>query len=62
VIFGVKKYAAALLELCKNRDINLNFRHNLIEVRSSAGEAIFENLNSPGQTITQKVQKDKKNG
>ncbi|XP_059473786.1 sulfide:quinone oxidoreductase, mitochondrial [Neocloeon triangulifer] len=54
VIFGVKKYAAVLLELCKKRGIEVTFRHNLIEVNSSASEATFENLDKPGGTLTQK--------
>ena len=33
VIFGVKKYADALWEVVKGRNINVNLRQNLIEVR-----------------------------
>ena len=32
VLFGVKKYADALWELVKERDININLRSNLVEV------------------------------
>ena len=32
VIFGVKKYADALWEVCKERNINVNLRQHLIEV------------------------------
>lgn len=49
-IFGVKKYADALLEIIKKRDITVNFRHNLIEVRPEKQEAVFENLDKPGET------------
>ncbi|XP_053573422.1 sulfide:quinone oxidoreductase, mitochondrial isoform X2 [Bombina bombina] len=49
-IFGVKKYADALLEIIKERNIELNFKHNLIEVRADKNEAVFENLDKPGET------------
>ncbi|XP_073424585.1 sulfide:quinone oxidoreductase, mitochondrial isoform X1 [Dendrobates tinctorius] len=50
VIFGVKKYADALLQIIKERNIQVNFKHNLIEVRADKQEAIFENLDNPGET------------
>ncbi|XP_030045443.1 sulfide:quinone oxidoreductase, mitochondrial isoform X2 [Microcaecilia unicolor] len=50
VIFGVKKYADALLEIIKNRNISVNYRQNLIEVRADKQEAVFENLDNPGET------------
>uniref|UniRef100_A0A8C5PBC9 Sulfide:quinone oxidoreductase, mitochondrial n=1 Tax=Leptobrachium leishanense TaxID=445787 RepID=A0A8C5PBC9_9ANUR len=50
VIFAVKKYADALLEIVKERDIQLNFKQNLIEVRADRQEAVFENLDKPGET------------
>ncbi|KAM5172389.1 sulfide:quinone oxidoreductase, mitochondrial [Mantella aurantiaca] len=50
VIFGVKKYADALLEIIKKRDISVNYKHNLIEVRPDKQEAVFENLDKPGET------------
>ncbi|CAI9583793.1 unnamed protein product [Staurois parvus] len=50
VIFGVKKYADALLEITKERDITVNYKHNLIEVRPEKQEAVFENLDKPGET------------
>lgn len=37
------------------RDIQLNTRLNLIEVRANTKEAIFENLDQPGSTKTFKV-------
>ncbi|KAI5100472.1 sulfide:quinone oxidoreductase, mitochondrial [Silurus meridionalis] len=50
VLFGVKKYADALWEIVKKRDLNVNLRHNLIEVRADKYEAVFENLDKPGET------------
>lgn len=50
VIFGVKKYADALLEIIKERDIQVNYKHSLIEVRPDVQEAVFENLDKPGET------------
>ncbi|XP_062439774.1 sulfide:quinone oxidoreductase, mitochondrial isoform X2 [Rhea pennata] len=50
VIFGVKKYADALLEIIKERNITVNYRRNLVEVRADKQEAVFENLDKPGAT------------
>ncbi|XP_064846199.1 sulfide:quinone oxidoreductase, mitochondrial-like [Oncorhynchus masou masou] len=50
VLFGVKKYADALWEIVKSRDIQVNLRQNLIEVRADKQEAVFENLDNPGET------------
>uniref|UniRef100_A0A8D0CIA4 Sulfide:quinone oxidoreductase, mitochondrial n=1 Tax=Scleropages formosus TaxID=113540 RepID=A0A8D0CIA4_SCLFO len=52
VLFGVKKYADALWEIVKKRDLQVNLRHNLIEVRADRREAVFEKLDSPGETVT----------
>ncbi|KAM6961005.1 sulfide:quinone oxidoreductase, mitochondrial [Aplochiton taeniatus] len=49
VLFGVKKYADALWDIVKSRDIQVNLRHNLIEVRADKQEAVFENLDKPGE-------------
>jgi sulfide:quinone oxidoreductase len=43
-IFGVDKYAAALMEVVKDRGIELNVRHNLIAVDSAKKMATFELL------------------
>ncbi|KAJ8252444.1 hypothetical protein COCON_G00217560 [Conger conger] len=51
VLFGVKKYADSLWEIVKSRDLNVNLRHNLIEVRPEKREAVFEKLDSPGETV-----------
>lgn len=50
VLFGIKKYADALWEIVKSRDIQVNLRQNLIEVRADKQEAVFENLDNPGET------------
>jgi len=51
VIFGVKKYADALWEVVRGRNINVNLRHNLIEVRPDSNEAIFENLDTNEKVV-----------
>jgi hypothetical protein len=50
VLFGVKKYADALWEVVKERDIEVNLRSNLIEVKPDTREAIFQNLDKPEET------------
>uniref|UniRef100_A0A4W4GCG6 Sulfide:quinone oxidoreductase, mitochondrial n=1 Tax=Electrophorus electricus TaxID=8005 RepID=A0A4W4GCG6_ELEEL len=50
VLFGVKKYADALWEIVKSRHIDVNLRHNLIEVRADRREAVFEDLDRPGES------------
>jgi sulfide:quinone oxidoreductase len=46
VIFGAPKYAERLLNLVKERDIQVNFRKNLIAVDGFKKIAEFENLDS----------------
>ncbi|XP_034950240.1 sulfide:quinone oxidoreductase, mitochondrial [Chelonus insularis] len=53
-IFGVKKYADALWDVCKNRDIKVNVQTVLSEIRGDSKEAIFINLNKPNELIIQK--------
>lgn len=43
-IFAVAKYGNALAKLCAERDITLNHRQHLVEVRGDAKVAVFENL------------------
>ncbi|XP_060891608.1 sulfide:quinone oxidoreductase, mitochondrial [Labrus mixtus] len=50
VLFGVKKYADALWDIVKQRDLQVNLRTNLVEVRADKQEAVFENLDKPGET------------
>ena len=44
VIFGVKKYANSLLKVIANKDLHVNYKTNLIEVKADKREAIFEKL------------------
>lgn len=41
VIFGAPKYAARLVEICKKRDIKVNLKHTLVEIRHEKKEADF---------------------
>ncbi|XP_063930680.1 sulfide:quinone oxidoreductase, mitochondrial [Zophobas morio] len=54
VIFGVKKYADALWEICAERQIQVNLRTNLVEVRPDSREAVFQNLDNPDKMTTLK--------
>ncbi|XP_043929295.1 sulfide:quinone oxidoreductase, mitochondrial [Protopterus annectens] len=53
-LFGVDKYRIALENITKDRNIQVNYRHNLIEVKADKQEAVFEKLDNPGETITYK--------
>lgn len=55
VLFGIKKYADSLWEIVKRRDLQVNLRQNLIEVRADKQEAVFENLDRPGETTVVEV-------
>lgn len=44
VIFGVKKYADELLKVVDRKDIQVNFKRNLLEVDAVTKQAIFEVL------------------
>ncbi|KAK7096277.1 sulfide:quinone oxidoreductase, mitochondrial-like [Littorina saxatilis] len=53
VIFGVKKYAESLQHVIKERNIKVNYRHNLVEVKPDKREAVFQLLDSEkGETKT----------
>ncbi|XP_076234890.1 sulfide quinone oxidoreductase [Calliopsis andreniformis] len=54
VIFGVKKYADALWDVCKKRNITVNLQTNLIEINPTKQEAIFQKLDKPNEQFTQK--------
>ncbi|XP_008557989.3 sulfide:quinone oxidoreductase, mitochondrial isoform X2 [Microplitis demolitor] len=54
VIFGVKKYADALWEVCKTRNIKVNTQTCLVEVKGDDQEAVFVDLKNPDNKITQK--------
>ncbi|KAF5297900.1 hypothetical protein FQA39_LY11885 [Lamprigera yunnana] len=47
VIFGVKKYADALWKLVEKRNIKVNLRTNLIEVKPKDKVAVFQSLDIP---------------
>lgn len=51
VIFGVKKYAEVLEQICKKRDISVNFRHTLVEVKPAEKEAVFDVTNADNKFI-----------
>lgn len=51
-IFGVKKYAQKLQQICKTRDITVNTRQNLIQINPSRKEAVFECLDEPNKTVS----------
>ncbi|XP_065556700.1 sulfide:quinone oxidoreductase, mitochondrial-like [Artemia franciscana] len=52
VIFAVKKYADALWKVVEERNINVNLRHELIEVKPDSKEAVFRLLEKPEETRT----------
>ncbi|KAJ8393106.1 hypothetical protein AAFF_G00067890 [Aldrovandia affinis] len=51
VLFGIKKYADSLWDVVRARDLTINLRHNLTEVWPDRREAVFEKLDSPGETV-----------
>lgn len=56
VVFGVQKYSEALLKVIHERNIQVNFRHELVEVKPDTKEAVFQLLDKPpGTTKTFKV-------
>lgn len=57
LIFTVKKYADALQEVIRKRNITVNYRYELIEVKPDTKEAVFQLLDAPaGTTKTFKVE------
>ncbi|KAK2177313.1 hypothetical protein NP493_606g03039 [Ridgeia piscesae] len=52
VVFGIKKYAQTLHDQILERDIKLNLRRNLVEVKHETREAVFEVLDAEGRTET----------
>jgi sulfide:quinone oxidoreductase len=50
-IFGVKKYALALQQVVARKDIEPRYKHNLIEIRSQAKEAVFEHLETGEKVV-----------
>uniref|UniRef100_A0A1B0GQG7 Sulfide:quinone oxidoreductase, mitochondrial n=1 Tax=Phlebotomus papatasi TaxID=29031 RepID=A0A1B0GQG7_PHLPP len=52
VIFGVKHYADVLWKVVEHRDIEVNLRTNLKQVIPERNQAVFENLDKPGEEHT----------
>lgn len=52
VIFGVKTYADALWKICKERNIQVNTRTNLVSINPEKQEATFENMDKPEEKTT----------
>ena len=50
-IFAVKKYAASLSNIIAARSIDTKYKHNLVEIRGEAKEAVFENLETGEQVV-----------
>ena len=50
-IFAVDRYRKTLEAVIARKQINCRFRHELIEIRPSAKEAVFKNLDT-GETVT----------
>ncbi|XP_055936039.1 sulfide:quinone oxidoreductase, mitochondrial-like [Argiope bruennichi] len=44
VIFSCKKYAKTLEQVAKQKNININYQYNLVEVKPESKEAVFEKL------------------
>ena len=53
VIFAVKKYADALVEVAKRKEIDVKYQHNLVEIRPGKKEAIFRKVDS-GEDVVMK--------
>ncbi len=50
-IFGVKKYAIALEQVVARKGIETRYKHNLIEIRSQAKEAVFEYMETGEKVV-----------
>lgn len=57
VLFGVKHYADALWPIMKKRNITVNLRRNLVEVKPEQNIAVFENLDKPEERYVEKVRR-----
>ena len=52
-IFGVQKYAKILMEVCKERGIEVNLKTNLVEIKPKTKEAVFVRVGTePLETFT----------
>lgn len=43
-IFGIPRYARTLAKLAEQRDINLHFQHELVEIKAADKKAVFKHL------------------
>ncbi|GBN62797.1 Sulfide:quinone oxidoreductase, mitochondrial [Araneus ventricosus] len=53
VIFSCKKYAQALEQVVKQKNISVNYCYNLIEVKPESKEAVFQKLGKEGSSGTE---------
>ena len=51
MIFGVKKYADSLMKVVERKDIKVNFKRKILEVRGDKKEAVFEVLDNGTQEV-----------
>jgi eukaryotic sulfide quinone oxidoreductase len=50
-IFAIDKYGASLMKVCKSRDINTLFQHELVQVRGDKKQAVFKNLAANAEVV-----------
>ncbi len=50
-IYGVEQYAKTLRKVVERKGIETRFRHELVEIRPQAREAVFENLDTGDQAV-----------
>lgn len=50
-IFSIEKYRKALERVVERKGVETMFRNNLVEIRSDAKEAVFQNLDSGEETV-----------
>lgn len=50
-IFDVPTYATTLNKVIRRKNIDTRYKHNLLEVRADAKEAVFENLDTKEQIV-----------
>lgn len=50
-IFGVKRYARSLAKIVERKGIETHFRHNLVAIRPSSREAVFQNLDTQSELV-----------
>ncbi|MCF6156305.1 MAG: NAD(P)/FAD-dependent oxidoreductase [Candidatus Brocadia sp.] len=51
VIFSVKKYANALVEVAKRKGVDVRYQHNLVELRPDKKEAVFKKVETGEDVI-----------